>query len=66
MLTTREREVMGLVVTGMLNKQVAGALGTAEKTIKAHRGQVMRKMGAGSLAELVRIADRLGLSPSKP
>jgi FixJ family two-component response regulator len=50
-------------VTGLLNKQVADALGTAEKTIKVHRGQVMHKMQARSFAELVRIADRLGLSP---
>ncbi len=64
-LTAREREVMGLVVTGMLNKQVAGELGTGEKTIKVHRAQVMHKMGADSLADLVRMADRLGLS-SRP
>jgi FixJ family two-component response regulator len=61
-LTAREREVMGLVVTGMLNKQIAAELGTAEKTIKVHRAQVMHKMEADSLAELVRMADRLGLS----
>jgi FixJ family two-component response regulator len=61
-LTGREREVMGLVVTGMLNKQIAGELGTAEKTIKVHRAQVMHKMQADSLAELVRMADRLNLN----
>ena len=60
-LTLREREVMTLVVTGMLNKQIAGVLGTAEKTIKVHRSQVMHKMGADSLATLVRMADRLDL-----
>jgi FixJ family two-component response regulator len=61
-LTGREREVMSLVVTGMLNKQIAGELGTAEKTIKVHRAQVMHKMQADSLAELVRMADRLNLN----
>jgi RNA polymerase sigma factor (sigma-70 family) len=58
-LTPREREVMRLVVAGLLNKQIAGELGTSETTIKIHRHQVMEKMGAGSLAELVRMADKL-------
>jgi FixJ family two-component response regulator len=64
-LTRREQEVMGLVVTGMLNKQVADALGTAEKTIKIHRGHVMDKMAAKSLADLVRMADRLNVGPAE-
>jgi FixJ family two-component response regulator len=60
-LTPREREVMGLVVAGMLNKQVGGELGISEITVKAHRGQVMRKMKADSLPDLVTMAARLGL-----
>ena len=63
-LTRREREVMKLVVAGMLNKQIASELGTSEITIKVHRGRVMRKMQAGSVAELVKITERLHLFPS--
>jgi FixJ family two-component response regulator len=61
-LTPRERQVLALVVTGLLNKQIAGELGTTELTVKVHRGRVMQKMGAGSLAELVRMAAKLGIS----
>ncbi|HVM83835.1 MAG TPA: response regulator [Candidatus Binatia bacterium] len=60
-LSGREREVMGLVVTGLMNKQVGGHLGISEITVKAHRGRVMRKMKAGSLADLVNIAAKLGI-----
>ena len=60
-LTAREREVMGLVVFGMLNKQIASEIGASEATIKIHRGNVMQKMQAGSLIELVRMADKLKL-----
>jgi FixJ family two-component response regulator len=59
-LTPRERQVLHLVVTGMLNKQIAAELGAAEKTIKVHRGRVMRKMQADSVAELVRMVQKLG------
>jgi FixJ family two-component response regulator len=58
LLTPRQIEVFALVATGMLNKQIAGELGIAEKTVKVHRAQVMEKMRAGSVAELVRLADR--------
>ena len=61
-LTPREREVLGLVVSGMLNKQIGHKLGVTEKTIKVHRGQVMRKLHAGSLAELVRMAQKLDIA----
>ncbi len=64
-LTPREKEVFALVVTGMLNKQIAGELGTSEKTIKVHRARVMQKMQADSLASLVRMADRVGIGARK-
>jgi FixJ family two-component response regulator len=64
-LTPREREVMALVVSGMLNKQVGLKIGISEITVKAHRGKVMQKMNADSVAELVKMAVRLGLTPTK-
>jgi FixJ family two-component response regulator len=63
-LTPREREVLTYVVAGFANKQTAGELGTSEITIGVHRGHIMRKMGARSLAELVRFADKLGIPPT--
>jgi FixJ family two-component response regulator len=65
-LTPREREVMALVVSGLLNKQVGGELGISEITVKAHRGQLMRKMQADSLAGLVTIAAKLGVPTAQP
>ena len=60
-LTPRERQVMGGVVAGLLNKQIAYDLAVSEVTVKIHRGQVMQKMAAASVADLVRMADRLGI-----
>jgi FixJ family two-component response regulator len=64
-LTPREREVLPLIVSGLLNKQVATQIGTTEATVKVHRSQLMRKMGADSLPELVRMAEKIGISGSK-
>jgi len=65
MLTPREREIMAFVTAGLMNKQIAGEIGVSEVTVKLHRGNVMRKMGAKSLAELVRMADALGVRRAK-
>jgi FixJ family two-component response regulator len=65
-LTPREREVLPLVVSGLLNKQIAAEIGTSETTVKVHRGQLMRKMGADSLPELVRMAEKMGIPTTKP
>jgi FixJ family two-component response regulator len=65
-LTGRERDVMALVASGLMNKQVAGELGLAEITVKIYRGQIMKKMGARSLADLVRMAEALGIRRAKP
>jgi FixJ family two-component response regulator len=64
-LTPREQEIFGLVTTGLMNKQIAGQLGVSEITAKVHRGNVMKKMGARSLADLVRMADALGIRQAK-
>lgn len=63
-LTPREREVLGHVIAGKMNKQIAADLGTGEQNVKVHRGRLMRKMGVSSVAELVRLAERLGLPPA--
>ena len=65
-LTTRERDVLGLVASGLMNKQIAAEIGLAEITVKIHRGHIMRKMGAKSLADLVRMAEMLGVRRPKP
>jgi FixJ family two-component response regulator len=65
-LTPREHEVMTHVIAGRLNKQIAGDLGTVEKTIKVHRGRVMEKMAVRSVADLVRLAEKAGISPRRP
>jgi FixJ family two-component response regulator len=62
-LTPRERDIMALVASGLMNKQVAGKLGLSEITVKVHRGRIMQKMAAGSLADLVRMAEALGIRP---
>jgi FixJ family two-component response regulator len=64
-LTPREREVLGHVVAGRLNKQIAGDLGTVEKTIKVHRGRMMEKLGVRTVADLVRMAEKAGVSPAR-
>ena len=65
-LTPREQEVIGFVTAGLMNKQIAAELGVSEITVKVHRGNVMKKMGARSLADLVRMADTLGIRRAKP
>jgi FixJ family two-component response regulator len=65
-LTPREQQVIALVTSGLMNKQIAAEIGVSEITVKVHRGNVMRKMGARSLADLVRMADMLGIRQPKP
>jgi len=64
-LTLRENEILGYVITGMLNKQIAFELGIAEKTVKIHRGRIMEKLCVASVAELVRLAEKAGIKPAK-
>ncbi|MNN27594.1 Response regulator protein TmoT [compost metagenome] len=64
-LTAREREVLGFVIGGLMNKQIAAQLNLSEVTVKVHRGQVMRKLAARSVADLVRIAESLGIQPAR-
>jgi two-component system response regulator FixJ len=63
LLTAREYEILRYVITGMLNKQIAYKLGIAEKTVKVHRGRIMEKLGVGSVADLVRLAEKVGINP---
>jgi FixJ family two-component response regulator len=65
-LTSREREILALVASGLMNKQVAAELGLAEITVKIHRGHIMKKMRARSLADLIRMAETLGIRRAKP
>ena len=64
-LTLRENEILGYIITGMLNKQIAFELGIAEKTVKVHRGRILEKLCVGSVAELVRLTEKVGLKPAK-
>ena len=64
-LTLREYEILGYIITGMLNKQIAFELGIAEKTVKVHRGRILEKLCVGSVAELVRLTEKVGLKPAK-
>ena len=64
LLTPREKEILRYIITGMLNKQIAGKLGIAEITVKIHRGRIMQKLSAGSVADLVRLAEKAGIGPS--
>lgn len=65
-LTARETEVLGHVIAGRLNKQIAGDLGTVEKTIKVHRGRIMQKLGVRTIVDLVRLTERAGIQPARP